>query len=275
MALPVDESFPNETDNNTFNSAVNGGVNDNSNHNETVIHLDIKEDACRSSEDVLHNLRFFHALRTKIEYSDDWLDDKIIDNLNHTRTSTTKEILPLVEAVAMEAYRYNDAIDSAVESTEEILRDMNDHINADLEIIYFIEKNLDDLNDTNKLSKTCSILEDVKRIEYEFSGGIDACVDYFKKKVAPELTDMITPGIKELTLDSENPNVDAVAVKIKYEGLLNSLKRGAETISELVEISRNDFEKCTTERALEYSNSIEFSKSSKLEQIIGLNKKFN
>lgn len=277
MALPIDESFSNKTGDNIaigmMTNLTKSGDIDDKKHNETSIHVDIKEHTCRTSEDVLLNLKLFHALRMKIEYLDDWFDNEIIDNLNHTRTSTTKEILPLIEAVAIEAYNYNDAIDNAIEDTEGILRDMNDHIDADLEITYFVESNLDGLNDTIKLSKTCTILEEVKRMEYQFDEDVNACVGYFKEKVAPKLLELIIPDIKELTLACNNVNMDIEELKMKYEGLPDLLKCETEAIPELVEASKDDLERCTRDKAFKYSNSMEVLMSSKLEQIIDMNKK--
>lgn len=68
--------------------------------------------------------------------------------------------------------------------------------------------------------------------------------------------DKIIPGIKELTWKYNYANADIKSAKKKFEDLPDLMKREAEAIPDLVEISKNDLEKCTIIKAVKCQNQL-------------------
>lgn len=244
----IEGKIPNENGDD-IDSDGNGDGNDSNDDNNEVLHLDISEVACHAPEDVLHNLNFFSGARSKAEYIDDWLDSEIIDKFNSSRIVKRIEFVPLIKLVATEAYHYNDAADRAVENATDILKSMNNLITADLQIISLVQVQFTDLNVAEKLSKTCEIVNDVKRFTNEFINGADTCVRKFKNKVAPLVSEKIIKDIERLTSNYNTPDADFKLAQKEFEDLAELLKQETSATAQRTVDEIGVLEICTTEKA--------------------------
>lgn len=216
---------------------------------------------CNSAGSLIQNLIYLALKTVKANAPKDWIEGKIIDDLEDSKEIMPDEVKPELKRLTGAVEDYDEMADGIVRKAEHILAKINKLIISDCDTINLVSKYLAHFQDDKNLVEGCGIIDPIEDSINKFIQPIFKAVDEFNAAMTNNRLDEIRSTIIEITnINKGKPGDEAnkpmiSEIKQKIVNFINLLKQETAETPSRFDSARAILDKCVAEHTKPVQNS--------------------